>query len=94
LRRALFLLRGGDRLHGCDDEAAARGFHLLLTGFLIWVGITEFVVVPLFVVRQAATAGLVLVMGGAALAALVLLRRGRSVRKSWPSKFGKCCWRR
>jgi len=76
LRRAVFLLRGGDRLHGRDDEAAARGFHILLTVFLVWAGITEFVIVPLFVVRKAATAGLVLVMGGAALAALALLRRG------------------
>jgi PAS domain S-box-containing protein len=77
LQRALFLLRGGNRLHGCDDEHAARGFHLVLTGFLVWVGIMEFLVVPLFVVRKAAVAGILLVLGGAALAALVLLRRGR-----------------
>jgi PAS domain S-box-containing protein len=77
LQGALFLLRGGNRLHGCDDEHTARGFHLLLTVFLVWVGIMEFLVVPLFVVRKVAIAGLLLVMGGAALAALVLHRRGR-----------------
>jgi hypothetical protein len=77
LRRALFLLRGGDRLRGRNDEQAARGFHLLLTALLIWVGIEELVVVPLFAVRKAAFGGLGLVVGGTALAALVLLRRGR-----------------
>jgi PAS domain S-box-containing protein len=76
-RRALFLLRGGDRLRGSDDEHTARGFHLLLTVFLIWVGIMELVVVPLFAVHKAAGVGLGLILGGAALAALVLLRRGR-----------------
>ena len=77
LQRAFFLLRGGNRLHGRDEEYTARGFHLVLTGFLVWVGIMEFLVVPLFVVRKATVAGMLLVMGGNALAALVLLRRGR-----------------
>ena len=35
LRRVHFLLRGGNRLHGRDDEYAARSFHLLLSAFLV-----------------------------------------------------------
>jgi PAS domain S-box-containing protein len=77
LQRAFFLLRGGHRLHGRDDEHAARDFHLLLTGFLIWGGIEGSLIVPLLVVRKAAVMGFMLVVGGAALTALVLLRRGR-----------------
>lgn len=77
LRRVRFLLSGGARLRGCDDEHVARGFHLLLAVFLIWLGISEFLLVPLFVVRKVAVGGLLLIVGGAASAAIVLLRRGR-----------------
>jgi two-component system, NtrC family, sensor kinase len=77
LQRALFLCRGGDRLNGCDDEHVARGFHLLLTAFLVWTGIMVSVVVPLFAVRKVAGAAIVLALGGFAIAALVLLRRDR-----------------
>lgn len=76
LRQALFLFGGANRLNGCDDEPDARAFHLLLIAFLIWVGIMGIVVVPLFVVRKVATMILLLVVGGAALAALGLVRRG------------------
>ncbi|MCU1273760.1 MAG: multi-sensor signal transduction histidine kinase [Bryobacterales bacterium] len=76
LRQALFLFGGANRLNGYDDEPDARAFHLLLIAFLVWVGIMEFLVVPLFVVRKVATMILLLVVGGAALAALGLLRRG------------------
>jgi len=76
LRQARLLLEGGNRLQGCDDEHVARAFHLLLTVFLVWVGIFVVLVVPLFVVRKVAVAGMLLVVGGTALAALILLRRG------------------
>ena len=75
-RQALYLFGGASRLTGYDDEPDARAFHRLLIVFLVWVGIMEFLVVPLFVVRKVATMSLLLVVGGAALAALVLLRRG------------------
>jgi len=75
-RQALYLFGGANRLTGYDDEPDARAFHLLLIAFLFWVGIMAFLVVPLFVVRKVATLGLLLVVGGAALAALGLLRRG------------------
>jgi hypothetical protein len=77
LRRALFLLRGGKRLDGCEDEQAARGFHLLLSAFLGWFAIMELLIVPLFAARKAAGAVLLLIAGGVALAALILLRRSR-----------------
>ena len=76
-RRAYFLLRGGDRLTGWDDEDATRGFHLLLAFFLVWMGALSFLVFPWFVVRKVAGAGFLVGAGGSALAALVLLRRGR-----------------
>ncbi len=76
-RHALFLFGGANRLNGYDDEPDARAFHRLLIAFLIWAGIMELVVVPLFVVRKAATMSLLLLVSGVALAALILLRRGR-----------------
>lgn len=76
LRQVLFLLGGANRLNGFDEEHSARAFHLLLIGFLVWMGFMEFLVVPLFVVRKVAIAILLLLFAGAALAALVLLRRG------------------
>jgi len=77
LRRALFLGRGGDRLNGFDDEHVARSFHLLLIAFLGWTVFMLFLVVPLFAVRKAAGAAIVLALCGCAVAALVLLRGGR-----------------
>jgi PAS domain S-box-containing protein len=76
VRQALFKFGGANRLTGYDDEPDARAFHILLIVFLVWIGIMEFLVVPLFVVRKVATMSLLLVVGGAAMAALVLLRRG------------------
>jgi len=77
LQRAFFLCRGGNRLNNYDDEYAARGFHLLLTAFLGWAGFMELLVVPLFAVRKVAVAATILVIGGVAVTALVLLRGGR-----------------
>ncbi len=77
LRRAYFLCRGGNRLNGFDDELASRGFHLLLTAFLGWVLFMGLVVDPFFAVRKIAGGALILLLGLVALAALVLLRRGR-----------------
>jgi PAS domain S-box-containing protein len=76
VRQALFKFSGANRLNGYDDEPDARAFHILLIVFLVWIGIMEFLVVPLFVVRKVATMSLLLVVGGAAMAALVLLRLG------------------
>jgi PAS domain S-box-containing protein len=77
LQRALLLCRGGDRLNGCGDEHASRGFHLLLTAFLGWAAFMLALVIPLFVVRKIASAAIVLALGGFAGMALLLLRRGR-----------------
>ena len=76
-RQAYFLLRGGNRLDGWDDEDAARGFHFLLAVFLVWIGVLAFLILPLFAERKVAGAGLVVAAGGSALAALALLRWGR-----------------
>jgi hypothetical protein len=76
LQRIAFLLRGGNRLNGCDDEPEARGFHLLLTAFLFWAAAEELLVVPLFALRKAAVGSMGLVLAGVAVAALGLLRRG------------------
>jgi two-component system, cell cycle sensor histidine kinase and response regulator CckA len=75
--RVLFRLRGGNRLDGCEDEPAARAFHLLLAAFLVWMGVMQFVLVPLFAVRRVAGGVLILLLGGFTVAALVLLRRSR-----------------
>jgi hypothetical protein len=74
--RVRFLASGGNSLNGSDDEYEARSFHFLLTAFLAWVVLMESVVVPIFIVRKSAVASILLVVGGAALAGLVLLRRG------------------
>ena len=76
LRRALFLCSGANRLKGYDDEHGARAFHLLLVAFLVWIGIMEILVVPVFVVRKVMIASLMLVVAGSAVAALCLLRGG------------------
>jgi PAS domain S-box-containing protein len=76
LRQIAFLLSGGNRLNGWCDEPEARGFHLLLAVFLMWDAAEEFLVIPLFTARRAATASLALLAGAAAMAALALLRRG------------------
>jgi two-component system, cell cycle sensor histidine kinase and response regulator CckA len=76
-QRALFRLRGGNRLNGFDDEPAARAFHLLLAAFLFWTAAMQFVLVPLFAARKAVGGVLILLLAGFTLAALILLRRGR-----------------
>jgi len=76
LRQAAFLLGGGNRLNGADDEPGARGFHLLLTAFLIWDAIEVSVSIPLLAMRKAAGEGIGLAAAATALAALGLLRRG------------------
>jgi PAS domain S-box-containing protein len=77
LRRIVYLLRGGDRLNGCDDEYTARSVHLALAAFLCWAGIMELSIIPLFAVRRVAAACMIMLLGGSALAALILLRQGR-----------------
>ena len=76
-RRLVFLLRGGNRLQGCDDELTARDFHLILGVFLIWIAIEWLVLVPLVAVRRLAVSGILFALGGATIGALALLRRGR-----------------
>ena len=89
--RALFLLRGGDRFQGCDDEPAARRFHFVLTAFLVWVGLMELLVVPLFVVHKAVGAAILMAVGATDLAGLVLLRRGhRRAAVTLVVGFGWC----
>jgi len=78
VRRAFFLLRGGRRLQGFEDEQSARSFHLMLVFFLASVGTFLAVIVPFFAVRKAATASLLLVLGTCGLISLGLLRRGRT----------------
>lgn len=78
LLRVFFLLSGGHRLDGRDDEFSARAFHLLLAGVLLWLGFSLLVVVPFFAVRKAVLGSVELVVCGAILAALVWLRRGRN----------------
>ncbi len=89
-RRVLFRLRGGNRLNGWDDEFTARGFHLLLATMLVWVGLMESVVVPLFAGRKLAGEVLFLILGAATLAALILLRRGR--RRAAAALFLSVFW--
>ncbi len=90
VRQVLFLLGGGKGLNGWDDEPEVRGFHLLLTTFLVWDAVEEFLVVPLFVARKAAAGGMGLVGAGAALMALGLLRRGH--RRAAAAVFLGALW--
>jgi len=77
LEWTLIRLQGRRHRNGSDDEPGFRAFHLLLTVFLIWVGIEGFLVVPFFAARKAAVAGILLIMGASAWAALWLLRHRR-----------------
>jgi PAS domain S-box-containing protein len=77
LEWTLIRLQGRRHPNGSEDERSFRDFHLLLTGFLIWAGIEGLVVVPIFAVRKAAVAGILLIMGASAAAALWLLRHRR-----------------
>ena len=82
--RLLFLLRGGDRLNGIEDETTARGFHLLLVGVLSWIIVLMLVVaVPFFVVRRT-TVGLAATALGALILSALLLVRNRRAR---PANF-------
>ncbi len=90
LRQALFLLSGGNRLSGCDDEPEARGFHLLLTVFLIWDAVEEFLVIPIFASRRAAGAGIGLTVAAVAVLSLIWLRRGR--RRAAATLFLSVLW--
>ncbi len=76
-RRLTFALRGGENLRGVEDEYTFRTFHCALMTFLLWDAAMILVVVPLFAVRKAAGAGLLLVVGLSAALALALLRRRR-----------------
>jgi PAS domain S-box-containing protein len=75
--RLVFSLRGGDRLSGVEDEATARGFHLLLTCTLTWILLIAAVVVPFFAARAAAGALICAVVAGATLVSLRFARTGR-----------------
>jgi PAS domain S-box-containing protein len=77
LRRVRFELSGGHALDGRDEELKARRFHLFLSGFLCWLAGMLGLVVPWFAARKLVGACLALVLGGAAVAALGLVRRGR-----------------
>src|SRR5579863_1713325 len=76
LRRALYLLRGGARLDGCDEENTARSYHLLLSAFLVWMSVDGLLAVVL-AARKAAAVGIMVAVVVSAGAALTLLRRGR-----------------
>ena len=77
LQRIYYLLCGGDKLRGTEDEDIARAFHLMLTGFLIWLIIQILLLLPLFGVRIVAAMALCLVLAGSSLLSLLLLRRRR-----------------
>jgi PAS domain S-box-containing protein len=90
LRQAAFLLRGGNQLNGWDDEPEARGFHLLLAVFLVWVGINLVLVIPFFAALSVLAGGIMLVMAAVAVAALGLLHRGR--RRAAAALFLGAMW--
>jgi PAS domain S-box-containing protein len=75
-QRVLFRLRGGTRLSGCDDEEAARQFHLELCAFVIWTGLMGLAVLPAFSRQKIASEGIMLLFTGVTLTAIILLRQG------------------
>jgi signal transduction histidine kinase len=75
--RILFKMRGGRLLNGFRNEVTARGFHLLLTGYLLWTVVGLAVVIPLFAVRRTGASALFGLLGVNALTSLLVLRRGR-----------------
>ena len=46
LQKITYLLCGGDRLRGIEDEDTARSFHLILCGFLAWLVLAISVLIP------------------------------------------------
>jgi len=70
-------MRGGNHLHGFRDEVTSRGFHLLLTGYLLWTVVGVGAVIPIFAVRRLGATLLFSVLGLNALVSLFLLRQGR-----------------
>ena len=72
---ALFALRGGSLLSGCEDEFTLRTFHLALAAFLLWVAMMLCVVVPFLAVRKLAGAILMSAIGIFTAISLLLLRR-------------------
>jgi signal transduction histidine kinase len=75
-REVLYRLRGGKRLAGCEDEEAARQFHMEMSAFLAWTIAMAAVAIPLFAVRKPEAEKLMLVLAGVTLASLWFLRRG------------------
>jgi PAS domain S-box-containing protein len=89
-RDLLFRLRGGESLNGCDDEEAARLFHLTLCGFLIWVFLMASIGFPFFAARKLAAVCIVSVVGLFNVSALMLLRRGH--RRASAKMFLTAVW--
>ena len=70
-------MRGGHRLDGFRNEITARGFHLLLTGYLLWTALGIAVIIPAFAVRKPGATILFSLLGVNALVSLLLLRQDR-----------------
>lgn len=77
LQRMTYLLRGGDRLRGVEDEDTARSFHLILSAFLVWLVLALAIMIPWFAFRKAAAGGILALQGAAAMVCLALLRNRR-----------------
>lgn len=77
LHRMTYVLRGGDRLRGVEDEDTARSFHLILSAFLAWLVVALAILVPVFAIRKVAAGGLLALIGAMAIVSLALLRNRR-----------------
>jgi len=75
LQRLTYLLRGGDRLSGIEDEDTARSFHLILSTFLAWVVLALAFLIPWFSIRKAAVAAILGILCAMATVSLALLRK-------------------
>lgn len=77
LQKITYLLCGGDRLRGIEDEDTARSFHLILCGFLAWLVLAISVLIPWFAVRKVAVAALLVLLFVMAAVCLALLRNSK-----------------
>jgi PAS domain S-box-containing protein len=90
LLKIFYVLRGGDRPLGMEDENTFRAFHFMLVTLLSWLVLQLALIIPLFALRKTAASAIILILVGSTIFSLYLLRRHR--RRAAAALFLTITW--